>query len=485
MNIESRSPARPVRGADHPLPGRRTVASFDSATALHAALMAALAGKRFCNLGRSRSQATVVRAAARLPWPLLRRAYAAAGTLEGVRPEQLGRVDLEAVARLLVDAVPPRRYPGIMIGSSNGAMAHLAAALQFPWLPATVLVPVRHTADAGRPDHALAFGRVVAPALLAANPEVVLHQMHDAAQDRLMAARMAYFRVKWSRPPAAYRDGLNRLLRPGAPIILVEDRSRWPVTRVAERHVFQDGGQGGLDPADYLRAPHAPTPDESAAEAEWGADPAFAASLVDWAARAGHPVHRIAWCDPGEPAHPVAQTLRRWYRRRGEPADRLLVSSFVLTDPWQMIDTATVPLWMFFPVRSAAADLAYHLSSSEPYRRTDALVFQHGVASSGSVTPGELRAILADRGGRVRFPGLRLDRSPRDIGALARYDDALADLPPARWPWAPLGLAEALSDLAGIEGRSGQPLTVLRDIVAQPGSARADHDDRAGRAGRP
>ena len=39
--------------------------------------------------------------------------------------------------------LPDGRYPAVMIGSSNGALTHLAAACGVPWLPQTVLVPVR------------------------------------------------------------------------------------------------------------------------------------------------------------------------------------------------------------------------------------------------------------------------------------------------------------------------------------------------------
>ena len=49
------------------------VASFDSATVLHAALAAALNGRPFPHLGHGPIAGAAVRAAGRLPWPLLRR----------------------------------------------------------------------------------------------------------------------------------------------------------------------------------------------------------------------------------------------------------------------------------------------------------------------------------------------------------------------------------------------------------------------------
>ena len=113
-----------------------------------------------------------------------------------------------------------------------------------PGSRAQCCVPVARTGDPQRPDDALRFGERVAPRLLDRNPDVVLHHMHDAVQDELMVARMAYFRTKWRTLPDAYARFLDRLA-PGAPVVLVEDSSTWPVVRVGERHVFQTGAQGG------------------------------------------------------------------------------------------------------------------------------------------------------------------------------------------------------------------------------------------------
>ncbi|MDQ4010105.1 MAG: hypothetical protein M3228_05270 [Actinomycetota bacterium] len=249
------------------------VASFDSATVLHAGLAAALRGQPFPHLGNSASAAAAVRIGGRLPWPILRRLYTRIGASEGIDPQRLADVDMAAVAGCLADGYAQRRYPAALVGSSNGALAHLAAALQVPWLPGTVLVPVAYRGDPQRPVDALRFGERFAPRLLDANPDVVLHHMHDQVQDKLMVARMTYFRTKWCQLPEAYARFLTDCLVPGAPVILVEDVSCWPVVRVGDRHVFQTGAQGGLRPQEYLQRPHTPQPDEHAPEAEWGRRP--------------------------------------------------------------------------------------------------------------------------------------------------------------------------------------------------------------------
>ena len=70
--------------------------------------------------------------------------------------------------------------------------------------------------------------------------------MHDGNQDELMVNEMAHFRSKWTSLPAAYRAFLRDSLQPGAPVILVRSELPWPVTRVSDCHVFQNGAYGGL-----------------------------------------------------------------------------------------------------------------------------------------------------------------------------------------------------------------------------------------------
>jgi hypothetical protein len=434
------------RGPDRLAP-QDVVASFDSATVLHAGLAAALRGQPFPHLGHSAGTAAAVRVGGRLPWPILRRLYTRIGASEGIDPQRLADVDMTAVAQCLADGYPQRGYPAALVGSTNGALAHLAAALQVPWLPGTVLVPVARHGDPQRPVDALRFGERFAPRLLAANPDVVLHHMHDQVQDKLMVARMTYFRTKWRQFPEAYARFLTDCLIPGAPVVLVEDVSCWPVVRVGDRHVFQSGAQGGRHPQDYLRCPHTPQADDQAPEAEWGANPDFGTALSTWCSAHGHPLVKLSYSGPQAPAHAVATVIRDWYARRGEPADRLLVPSFVLGDPWRTINAAAVPFWTFFSVRPALQALEAHLEASAPYRMVDVLLFQHGVRSEGIAYPDQWLATARRHGATARLLAADRSRFPHDIASLGRYGRALADLPPARQPWSPLAVGDAIQGL--------------------------------------
>lgn len=421
-------------GLSGDVPPERAVASFDSASAMLRATANALRGRDFPHVGQSTLRAEPVRASWVLPAGLRRRAYSLIGAAEGLRPGQLGDVDLEAVARWVVNHYDHQPYPGVVIGSSNGALTHLCAATGMPWLPQTLLIPVRWSGnDPGDPAAALEFGRSVAPPLLERNPGVVLHHMHDGNQDELMVAQMAYFRLKWRTLPAAYREFLDNCLAPDAPIVVLDDLSTWPVTRVGERHVFQSGAQGGLTPADYLSESTSPAADAVASEAEWGFDVRLGDAVGEYAAAAGRSVDRIIVPSPQRLADPVAELMRDEIRAAGGRGDRLLVESFVMVDPVQAFRTGSVPYWTFFGVESAREAVLRHVEAArlrgDPYRDVDVLVFPHGVASKGIARPEAWAELAVHIDGRVRLLSGTRERWPTHFDALARYGPALRSLP--------------------------------------------------------
>jgi len=133
----------------------------------------------------------------RLPSRVREQIYIWSGANEAVPPRRLRAVRTEELARFAVRQYPCRRYPAVALGSSNGALVHLWAALGVPCLPQTVLIPVRRDGvPPDEPHRELEWGRGPARWLLDQNPGLQLHQMHDPVQDRLMVQRMSYFRVK-------------------------------------------------------------------------------------------------------------------------------------------------------------------------------------------------------------------------------------------------------------------------------------------------
>jgi hypothetical protein len=190
--------------------------------------------------------------AARLPDGARQWVYSVFSGAEGRPAPDIARLDLEAVSTAIAAVYPRRRYPAVMIGSSNGALTHLCAALGAPWLPQTLLLPVRQRSlspdEPARAAHA--FDRT-ARIRLDRNPDLVLHHMHDPNQDRLTLRRTAYFRIRRTRLGRAHEDFLTDVLEPGGTIILVRCGQRWPTTCLGERHLFQFGAGRRMSPDEY------------------------------------------------------------------------------------------------------------------------------------------------------------------------------------------------------------------------------------------
>jgi hypothetical protein len=440
---------------------QRAVAAFDSASAFLESLSRALEHRDFPYLGQARAKVPLVHAGRLLPRGMRRRAYALASGREGVPAERLCRIDMGQVAAWVTgkyarggsSATSADRFPAVLVGSSNGALTHLAAASGIPWLPQTLLIPVRRAGvDPGDYQAAAEFGQRHAATLLDHNPGIGLHHMHDANQDELSASQMAYFRVKWRVLPEPYQQFLDQRLRPGAPLIVVRDTSTWPVTRYGDRHVFQAGAQGGMSAEDYLAIPGVPAPDATAAEAEWGFDEALLEPLRAWALATGHPVVEISYGHPQHPAAGVADTVRAWLRSQGLAGERLLVSSFIVHDPWRTLTSASVPFWTFFPVLSAADDLAGYLAACDTresgYEEIDIMLFSHGVSSvgiAGATTWQRLAHRAQRRGGLL---GTDPTTFPADFAVLARYSKAIGSLAVVDPAPRPMTIEDALAGLS-------------------------------------
>ena len=447
-------------------------------------LASALHGQPFTGMGAlppglARALAPLASGLNRLPSGARQWIYARSGILETVPERKLDGVDAEEVAGWLVGRYPEdASWPAAVIGSPSGALTHLCAAVGMPFLPQGFLVPVRqrgrHVDDA---DAEVALGRAAAQRVLAANPDLLLHQMQDPNQDRLMLSHIRYFRMKWRRLPEAYIRFLVRTLAPGATLLVSECRLRWPVTRVGERHVFQFGGHGGLSPEGYRRPSQAvadflaehesprrawspPAADEDAPEAEWGLTPELLADVERLADRHGWRVQKLSFAEADDLSAPVADLYRAWRCGGGVPVgraaagdgdghgSRLIVGSFGMLDPWTVLATGSVPFWLEFGVESAAAKLERYLDESPPFDEILLTAFPHGIESIG-LADGRRWQTLAERARTSgKLVGIDARAFPRDLAAYLRFGTELADLP--RRPAcdrSPLPFAEAESFL--------------------------------------
>jgi hypothetical protein len=435
------------------------VADFDSATAMAEATAAYLRGEDWPALGNPRVLEAPVSHANLLPQKVREKVFILSGALETISPKRLGSVDLDEVGAWLAEEYPARRYPAVALGSSSGAGTYLHAALGSPWLPQTVLLPVRQQVHPDDPTTAMEKGEEAGRRLLEANPDWQLHHMHDANQDRLMVRALTYFRVKQRALGASTERFLVERLPPGGTILLMECTTSWRTTRVGERHVFQHGAVGGATEEefhegsdrveDYLerydspvRRWDGPEPDTVSPEAEWGFEETLRDDVLRFARERRYRVRRIVFEGPDVLSPLVADLYRWWYRRRRMPANRLMVSSFAINDPTMALRTGSVPYWMRFNMQPSLDRLNAFLDDREPFDDIHLALFQHGVEAVGVTTADDWRALLGRARRRGTTLGADLDEFPRDFAHYARYGAAMRAIP-ARYPVpGPLSLGE-------------------------------------------
>lgn len=426
------------------------IANFDSASAMVRATARYLKGKDFPPMGMGRFHKPLMKAANLLARRPREEVYALGGANEGYPAEDLDRVSSDRIAEWAAAQYPQREYPAVMIGSSNGAAVHLCAALGVPWLPQTSLVPVRrHEIHPDDMQEEMEWARDPGRRLLEANPDIQLHQMHDPNQDRLMVRYMTYFRIKRTRLGESYERFLRERLAPGGTIFLLDCEKRWPATQLSERHFFQIGAVGGLEPDEYLegsdrvaeyleqyrshrRAWDSPRPDGEFPEAEWGFEPALGEDVRRFADANGFRIRHVRYSEPEDLSPLVADLYRWWYRERRIRANRLVVESFILMEPLWALKTGSTPYWCKFPVESSADNLEKYLDSTDPYDEIHVMLFSHGTESAGIALPARWQQIL-ERAPQGGFLGVDIEKFPRDFGGLARYHDEIRSLPP-RYP---------------------------------------------------
>ncbi|MCU4754089.1 hypothetical protein OB919_19250 [Halobacteria archaeon AArc-curdl1] len=426
--------------------------NFDSTTVFVRATASYLRGEAFPRLGMiSPAAKPLTPILNALPRSVRTTGYTWGGASEGVSPDDLGEIDIESFREWVVDQYPKRGYPAVIVGSSNGAAVFLAAALGIPFLPQTFLLPIRRSMGPDDIREDIHWGIQHASAFLEANPNVSLHQMHDPNQDRLMVRKLAYFRTKVRSLGSAYQSFLETVLEPGGTIIVLECDYEWPAIELGDRHSFQLGGLGGLEPREYYegsdRIAHflaeqgaddrrwdVPEPDGEVPEAEWGFDDALREDIERVAEQRRYEIRRLCFDDPRDLSPFVADLYRDRYDRRGYDSNRLFVQSFALVEPWWTLRTGSVPYWSAFNTQPDADFVESYLDTAEPYDDVRANLFSHGVESAGLASIDRWRQVLER--GRVQngFVGVDTEEYPYDVKTHIRYHADLPDEIRDRYP---------------------------------------------------
>lgn len=452
----------------------RFLANFDSASAMVRSTGQFLQGRGFPGLQLAPPSEPLAAAVNALPKQIRETMYVWSGFGEAIPADRTGDIRAEELSKWIVNHYPDRQYPSVAIGSSSGAMVHLYAALGIPWLPQTLLIPVRQTdVHPDDPKEGLEKGLEPGRRLLEANPELQLHHMFDPNQDRLMLERMTYFRVKRRLLGETYERFLEERLEPGGTILLAECQRTFPTVEVEPRHIFQFGALGGATPEEFIhgservekyldqynshrRTWDAPEPDGDRPEAEWGYEPALTADIERIARERGYKIKRVVFDEPEHPSPLIAELYRWWYRQRGFDANRLFVESFVAHEPYWTLRTGSVPFWMKFNMEPSAEWIEQYLDTADPYDEIYLTLFSHGVEAVGFVPIERWREVIARAKKGGDFIGVEEDKYPHDFGVFARYHKEIREKIPARYPLpGPL----TLEQLEGyLESSGGSPL---------------------------
>jgi hypothetical protein len=433
----------------------RYIANFDSMAAMVRGIGRYLRGKDLPGMGIA-IPANSTEPVGLLVNGLPRRArefiYTYGGWGESIPSRKLHKVRAEAISKWIVSEYPNRQYPAVAVGSSTGALVHLCTALGIPWLPQTALIPVAHpNLHADEPIPAMEWAKEQAPALLEANPQLQLHHQWDPNQDRMMLERMTYFRVKQLQLGPTYEQFLKERLPEGGTIFLVECQRSYRTTKVDDRHIFQFGALGGATPDEFIhgserveaylqrygshvRRWEAPEPDGDRPEAEWGFEPTLRADVERFAREHGFRVRRVIFQEPEHLSPLVADLHRWWYRQRQLPANRLIVESFILLEPYWTMRTGSVPFWMKFSMEPSLEWIENYLDNTEPYDEIYLMLFSMGVECVGLPSIDRWREVLKRAQKRGDFLGVDERRFPLDFATFVRYYTQLKRKVAARYP---------------------------------------------------
>lgn len=229
----------------------------DSSLVAIRAVAAAIAGQHCDPFERNLFERIIGRWVNRLSTPTRKAVLQAFTTTMGVSPARAPKVDIDeilhwALALYEEDAI----FDGVVVGAPNGAVAHLASLMRFPFLTQHYLLAFK-----GRyaPDDSRAYfddGVSIAREVLSRNPglEAIVH--YDPLHDRFLIKRVSFIRVKLKGFPEAYGEFIRKRVKPGGTVVSVRCTYPWlmyPVKADSQDLFYQVGGLGDVEPGEYLQ----------------------------------------------------------------------------------------------------------------------------------------------------------------------------------------------------------------------------------------
>jgi hypothetical protein len=438
-----------LKNSQNKIPG--ILSRFDSSTDMNLGLSSFHHGKVFKKV--SSGGAVYSKLVNALPENWRKKLYSYGGKFDSTSHKNIESIDAEEISKWVYESYPDKEYPAIAIGSSNGALGHLYAALNVPWLPQTFLVPVNkgqeHSVD--KPMETIRWSKKKGALFLKNNPGWHLSQMMDPVQDRIRSGIIAYFRIKKQSLGYWYGKFITERLQKGGTIFIINCELKWPVIKIGNNHTFQYGGLGTYLPDEYYHGSKRiktflkdvksqvdhwdlPEPDMDGPEAEWGFDKTLMQDITDMAKSKGYKVSEITFEHPQDISPNIAELYREWYRQNNQISDRLLTESFTVHSPKLTIQTSSVPYWLFFNSEDAANRMEEYLNKTVPYDEIYMMILSHGKTLGGVASIAQWQSILSRAGKKGQFIGMDLKKYPVDFGIFTRYNKALEKTIPDRNP---------------------------------------------------
>lgn len=308
----------------------------------------------------------------------------------GYPMEALNQFDLEDFFSAYTRRYPSGQYPAIVLGSPGGGVAHLAALLDAPFLPACGLVGARHKIH---PDDLAAYLTTADEAARRLGPtegfELIVH--YDPIHDRDLVARAALVRVRLLSLPKSYREFIRQNLAPGGVLIVAECTYPWPQIKLGPNCFLQIGGLGGIVPEEYLAKYPWPGVVRERRESEWGCPEELVQDLREFAKASGIRILEILG------GHPEDYSLLayRAYRAAGAREDVVLFDCFTTMDARFCKRTGIPPLHLPFGTRDALA-FAQEFALAHPGIRKLLLLHPTFAAPPDWAELGEWREALGE-----------------------------------------------------------------------------------------
>ena len=299
-------------------------------------------------------------------------------SLSGLDPDLLSGLSIDSLAQLRLKdyGIINRRFPCVTIGAGlGGASAHLALALDGPFLPQAYVITLRGGAPDGDVTTYFQRSAQLAGDIARQNPGIITIQHYDPIHDEWLTRHVYFLRFKILDLPSCYKEFLKRSLQPGGSICYLDCRARWLRYRIGERSYFQVGGWGDISAQEFLSgSPRIENycqkvkmrrhnwqltgyPLEEGLESEWGCEPGLGEALAEFSAQEGYQFIPISLPEPHDFSRLAYQATLHMLEKDGLPPAGVIVEMFTQFDATAVIKGGLLPLWLIFNTMDSLAFL--------------------------------------------------------------------------------------------------------------------------------